>query len=176
MSARPLMAGVVSLMADAGAGLVTLGVLGALVSTVKVCIVGAEILPAASVAVAVIVWLPSPSAVLGVQLQAPPAPAVAVQVVDRPVGRPSVTVMLLPASAVPMNVGVVSLVVPPAGGLLTNGALGAAVSTVKVRSDEATLVLPAVSAAVAVTVWLPSTSAVLGVQVQAPPLAIVLQI
>ena len=65
-----------------------------------------EVLPAASVAVAVIVWLPSAIAEPGVKLQLPEPSAVVV-----PIELPSdSTVTVALASAVPVKVGVVSLV------------------------------------------------------------------
>ncbi|PNQ35691.1 hypothetical protein CVT22_22680, partial [Ralstonia solanacearum] len=153
----------------------TIGAAGAAVSTVRANTELAVLtLPAASVAVAVRLWLPSVRAV-GVKVQLPEASAVVVpsSVV------PSKTLMVLLASAVPVSVGVASLVLPPAvmvpvtGAtssvtVLMTGVAGAAVSTVNVNAELAVLTLPAVSVAVAVRPWLPSVSAVLGVKVQLP--------
>ena len=56
-----------------------LGALGAAVSTVTLTALDAlEVLPAASVAVAVMEWLPSERALLGVKLQLPEPSAVVV--------------------------------------------------------------------------------------------------
>ncbi len=82
------------------------------------------------------------------------------------------TVLL--ASAVPVSVGVASLVLPPEVStpvtgatssvtLATTGVAGAAVSTVSVNAEVAVLTLPAASVAVAVRLWLPSARAVVGV-------------
>ncbi|NJZ67570.1 hypothetical protein GO281_03488 [Ralstonia solanacearum] len=67
---------------------------------------------------------------------------------------------VLPASAVPESV------VPSLG--LSVGAVGAAVSTVRVIAEVAVLTLPAASVAVTVMLWLPSARAVAGVKVQLP--------
>ena len=65
------------------------------------------------------------------------------------------------ASAVPLSAGVLSLVgVVP----VSVGAFGAAVSTTNDRLPLAALVLPVLSAAVAVIVYVPSANAVLGVK------------
>ena len=96
------------------------------------------VLPAASVAVARTVWLPSASGVVGVKLQLPLASAVVV-----PTAVPStITVTVLPASAVPLYVGVVSFVVEPFAGVVTTGAAGAVVSTMNVFVFELGLVCP----------------------------------
>jgi hypothetical protein len=148
-SVVPLNVGVLSLVRLAAAGLLIAGATGALVSTVKVRLGDAELtLPAASAAVADRVWLPSASGVAGVQLQAPVPSAVALQSVLRP----SVTVIVLLASAVPVMEGVLSFVVLAAAGFVTFGVAGALVSMVNVRPGEAALVLPAASAAMAATV------------------------
>ena len=172
-SAVPLKVGVLSLVALAAAGLLIDGAAGATVSTVKVRLGAAELtLPVASAAFADMVWLLSLSGVVGVQLQLPAPSAVALQRVVKP----SVTVIVLPASAVPLKVGVLSLVMLAAAGLLIAGEAGAVVSTWKVRSGAAAPVLPAVSVAVAEMVWLPSIRAMLGAQLQLPaPSAVTLQ-
>src|SRR5688572_12197843 len=134
------------------------------------------LLPAASVALAVKLWLPSPSGVAGVKLQLP-APSAVVM----PIGVPlSNTLTVLLASAVPVRAGVVSLVLPPltmtpvvgaksSVALAMTGAIaGAVVSTVKPKAPLGALVLPAASVAVAVKLWLPSPSGVVGVKLQLP--------
>ena len=71
---------------------------------------------------------------------------------------------MLLASAVPVSVSVLSLVMPsPTVPLSVEneaiaGAPGAAVSIVTLSAAEAALVLPAASVAVAVKLWLPSAS------------------
>ncbi|NKF67621.1 hypothetical protein GO296_04903 [Ralstonia solanacearum] len=87
---------------------------------------------------------------------------------------PSRMLTVLLASAVPVSVGVASLVLPPEVStpvtgatssvtLATTGVAGAAVSTVSVNAEVAVLTLPAASVAVAVRLWLPSARAVVGV-------------
>ncbi|NKA06560.1 hypothetical protein GO279_04780 [Ralstonia solanacearum] len=87
---------------------------------------------------------------------------------------PSRMLTVLLASAVPVSVGVASLVLPPEVStpvtgatssvtLATTGVAGAAVSTVSVNAEVAVLTLPAASVAVAVKLWLPSARAVVGV-------------
>ncbi len=61
-----------------------------------------------------------------------------------------------------------SVVTEPLAGVTTTGAAGGVVSTVKVLVLELTLVLPAASVAVALTVCEPSASAVAGVKLQLP--------
>lgn len=82
------------------------------------------------------------------QLQAPALSAVAVHSTLKP----STTLTVLPASAAPLKVGVLSLVALAATGISIAGALGAVVSTVKVQPADGTPVLPATSLAVATTV------------------------
>ena len=141
-----------------------LGVLTAALLIVNVTVAGVLALPAASVALTEIVCDPWLNAVLGVQLHAPFASAVAVHtgVV------PSSTVIWLDASAVPAIVGVVSLIVPPDAGLLITGAAGAVVSTVRSSVAELALTLPAASVDVATRACDPSLKAVEGVQLHAP--------
>lgn len=164
-SAVPANIGVVVLIAPALGGLLTTGAAGACVSICNTT--GAEsapILPAASVALAVIVYVPLLNGVLGVQIQSPFWSVVAVQSVLPP----SFTLTWLPASAVPVKAGVVSLVALPLAGLLMLGAAGAAKSIVKLTGADTLPVLPAGSIAVAVSVWLPAFSGVEGVQLQSP--------
>ena len=81
---------------------------------------------------------------------------------------------MLFASAVPVTVGVLSFVRLPSAGVITTGATGGVVSTVKVLVAESTLVLPSASVAVALTVWAPSLSDEAEVKDQLPaPLAVV---
>jgi hypothetical protein len=108
--------------------------------------VGWLTLPIGSVATTVIVCEPFASGVLGVQLQLPLMSAVAVQMVVPP----SVTMMVLPGSAVPVKVGVVE-VVAPATGPMTTGAVGAVASTV-IATVAGVLVVPAGLVAVAMMV------------------------
>jgi hypothetical protein len=170
-SAVPVMTGVVSLVEDPSAGVTTTGAGGGVVSIVKVFVFETgEVLPAASVAVALTVCDPSVK-VGAARVQFPEASAVAVV----PSGVPSMlTVTVLFASAVPEIVGVVSFVDDPSAGVTTTGAGGAAVSTVNVLVFDTGEVLPAVSVAVAFTACAPSGSGVGVVRVQLPdPSAIV---
>src|SRR4029079_15750524 len=122
------------------------------------------VLPAMSVCLAVSVWLPADSVELVIdqlpEASASPVPSTVVPLVSN-----SVTVA--PASAPPpANTGVVLLVmlsvceVPVSVAAVMSGADGAAaaVSIVMARPAEATLVLPAMSVCLAVTVWLPAAS------------------
>src|SRR5919108_490970 len=97
-------------------------------------------------------------------VQLPLPSAVAVPTLVAPANRSTV----LPASAVPVNVGVVTLVrlsvleVPlslAAARSGADGAAGAAVSTVTLRAVEAAETLPAASVAVAVTLCGPAARA-----------------
>ena len=167
-SAVPLKVGVGSLvlpplatMPAAGdtlsVALVMVGALGAVVSTVKLkLLLAAPVLPAASVAVAVMVWLPAARALV-VMVQLPLSSAVTLPTTVVP----SYSVTVLPASAVPRKVGVVSLVLPlwakasvtgatSSLALTMSGMSGAVVSTVALPLPWA-LVLPAVSTMCAVT-------------------------
>ena len=73
---------------------------------------------------------------------------------------------MLLGSAVPLKVGVLSLV-GPEGGVIT-GAAGGALSILVFTWLEVGLVLPTASFWVAVKLWVPSESGVLGVKVQLP--------
>jgi len=75
---------------------------------------------------------------------------------------------VLPGAAVPVRVGVLSLVLELLAGPVTTGAAGTLASTVKVLVLESALVLPAASAAVAFTVCWPLARPVVGVRVQLP--------
>ena len=77
-------------------------------------------------------------------------------------------VTVLPASAVPVSVGVLSPVVVPLAGASTTGAGGGVVSTMNVLVAESGLVLPTESVARASTVCTPSESTVVGVKLQSP--------
>jgi hypothetical protein len=122
-SAVPLMVGVLSLTTLPGAGEVIAGVAGTVLSIVTGRVVGALVLPAGSVAVAASVCGPSLNAKGEVQLQVPSACTTAVQRVGPPT--PSVTLIVLLGSPVPLNVGVVSLSVLPAVGATIAGGTGA---------------------------------------------------
>ena len=88
----------------------------------------------------------------------------------RPLGNATtvVPVIVLFGSPVPENVGVESLVALPLLGEVMVGAVGAAVSTVRLTADDGPLVLPAESVAVAVTEYVPSAKLTVEVQVQLP--------
>ncbi|EAU68165.1 Pea-VEAacid family [Stigmatella aurantiaca DW4/3-1] len=164
-SAVPLYVGVLSLVVEPLAGVTTTGAAGATVSTVKLFVLDEGlVLPAASVAVALTVCGPSASGVVGVKLQLP-LPSTVVVPTDVP---STMTLMVLPGSPVPLYVGVESLMSEPLAGVVTTGAAGATVSTVKVFVLETGLVLPAASVAVAFTVCGPSASGAVGVRVQLP--------
>ena len=142
------------------------GATGANVSIVTdVAAEAAPTLPAVSVAFAVMLCVPLPSAEL-VMLQLPPvAIALPICVV------PSNSATVLPASAVPVKVGVVTLVMPSelddpvseaALRLGVDGATGADVSIVTDVAAEATPTLPAASVAFAVMLCAPLPSAEAG--------------
>jgi hypothetical protein len=125
-------------------GAVILGALGAVVSIVRVR--GRLTVPfggrASSSLITVYVLVPSGSAAPGVQDQVPSACAVVVQrVVPLALRR----VMVVPESAVPEKVGVVSLVVLPLSGRTKVGVFGGVASTVKVTLSGVVSVFPAVS-------------------------------
>ena len=79
------------------------------------------------------------------------------------------TPTVAPASAVPLIVGVVSLVTLPSAGTRMTGAAGAVASTVKVTGALAGDGLPAASVATAVAVCEPSVRGVVGVTENVPP-------
>ena len=115
-------------------------------------------LPATSVALAVMLWVPS-ARVEAVMVHVPPvAMPVPITVV------PSNRLTVLPASAVPVKVGVVTLVMlsvldTPLSDAATRSGLtgrGAVVSMVTDKAAEAALTLPATSVALAVMLWVPS--------------------
>lgn len=125
---------------------------------------GAPVVPPASVAVAVMACAPWLSGVLGVQLQLPPASAVAVQMTVAP----SFTTTAACGSLVPTRVGVLLLAtIAFCAGCEIAGAAGAEVSTVKERVVLGP-VLPAGSVWLTVKVCGPSLNGVVGVQLQLP--------
>jgi len=104
--------------------------------------------------VAVNACRPSVSGIVGVQVKAPAALAVAVQTV-----MPSIrTVTIAFAGAVPLSIGVVVFTIELSAGSVTTGAPGA--TTEKVLVFEGSDMFPAGSTAIALTVWLPSMSAI----------------
>src|SRR5690348_11278469 len=160
------------------ASLAMLGAIGATVSTVALrAAEAAPVLPATSVAVAVRLWAPLASAAV-VYVQAPVLLAVALP----SSGTPSKTLTVLLASAVPVSVRVLSLVMlsPTTPLSVENeamlGATGATVSTVTLSAAEAAPVLPATSVAVSAGVR-PAGASSAVLYVQAPELlAVVLPI
>src|ERR1035437_5079303 len=149
-----------------------------LAETVPLLIVGSTVtakadeatpvLPAVSVSVAVKLWVAF-DRVPVVKLQAPLPFTVAVPSLVVP----SNTATVLLASAAPVSVSVLTLVMwsptTPLSGEndVMAGALGGTVSTVTAKADEATPVLPAASVAVAVRLWAPLLSAAV-VKLHAP--------
>ena len=143
--------------------LIVISAVGAVVSIVTSNVSEYVELPALSVDLTLIECLPSAKSLEGVKLQLPSSPAVAV---PRDVS-PSNTSTLLPASAVPLRVGVLSFVILSL--LLTPlslssiksivGFSGAVVSIVTVRDSELSLLFPARSVALAVSVCSPSLRA-----------------
>src|SRR5260221_10022952 len=132
----------------------------------------ALLVPAASVAVAVRLWVALASVAV-VKLQAPVPFAVALPSSVAP----SNTLTVALASAVPVSVRTLALVMPspvtPVSGEneAIVGTVGTWVSTVTLSAADAVPVLPAASVAVDVRLWAPSASAA-AVKLQAPvPLA-----
>ena len=144
---------------------VNAGAFGAPVSIVTLSALEAELLlPAVSVTLAVMLYVPSVSA-LTVKLQSPSPSTVAVPNDVLPPNNSSVP----PASPVPVNVGVVSLVTLSVSELPVSleaarsgvdGASGAVVSIVTLKLLELPLLFPAASVAVAVNVCVPAVSVV----------------
>ena len=136
---------------------------GAVVSIVTGTVVGAEVLPAGSVAVTMTFCRPSGKGLVGVTFQIPLDGTITV--CTSPPGK--VTVMVSPATAVPLMVGVLSLVilslllmpVSLTAATSANGAAGAAVSMV-IANGAAGPSLPAGSVAVIVRLFRPSASGV----------------
>src|SRR5439155_1255560 len=143
------------------------GAAGALVSIVMLRAPEApDTLPAASVALAVILCVPVVRAVLRVI----PAALAYAAAVPLPTWTPSLkSVTVLPVSAVPVKAGVVLLVMlsvlelPVSVAAVISGVAGAAavVSMVMLRPPEAADTFPAASVALAVMLYVPSASALL---------------
>ena len=175
----PLMVGVSSLvMLSVLLGPVSLavatsaaGAAGGVVSMVTGTVVAGLVLPAGSVAVTLMLFRPSGSALVGVAAQVPLLATTTVW--TSPPGK--VTVMVSPAVPVPLRVGVLSLVmrsvsltpVSLAAAKTATGAAGALVSMV-MGSAAAGPVLPAGSVAVTLRAFRPSGSALVGVADQLP--------
>ena len=164
----PLRVGVLSLVVLPAAGEMIAGETGAVLSIVTGVLAAGLVWPVGSVAVVLSVCGPLLSGVVGVQLQLPLALATAVQTVAPP--GPSLTVMVLPGSALPLMVGVVLLIGLPDAGDETTGATGATVSTLN-GCVVGVLVLPAGSVAVTASACGPLLSGVVGVQLQLPLLS-----
>ena len=180
----PVMVGVVALVrlselllpvSEPDARSAAFGAAGAKVSMVTVRAADAAlVLPAASVALVVNVWLPALS-VLDVMLQLPEPSAVAVP--STVVPSVSYNFTVAPASTpLPVMVGVVKLVMlsallaPVSEPLARSGAFdadGAVVSIVTVSPADAALVLPATSVTLVVSVCAPLVN-VLDVMLQLP--------
>ena len=145
---------------------------GGVISTVKVKPPEGELLlPAASVATTVKVCEPLLIGVAGVKLHAPLLSATAVPMLLP--SRRMVTVA--PGSAVPLSVGVGSLVVSPTSSApvrpstlsttcVMTGVPGATLSTVILQVFDVPLTLPAASMAFALSTWPPSCRCTLGVK------------
>src|SRR4051794_3124546 len=173
-SARPASVGVVSLLLPPLDTIPMFGAASSIIETIEGAAGAAAsmvtdsppeavpVLPAASVALAVIVWLPEASVdVAMLQLPLPSAVPLPTWLA------PSYSVTGLAASAGPVKVGVATLVrlsVPDepeseaAAKSGVEGAFGAVVSMVTERPLEAVPVLPAASVALAVIAWLPEAS------------------
>ena len=151
--------GVVSFVWRALLGAVILGAFGAVVSMVRVR--GALTVAfggrASSSLVTMYVVVPSERADPGVQDHVPSACAVVVQrIVPLALRR----VIVVPESAVPEKVGVVSLVVLPSFGRTMVGVFGGVASTVKVTLAGVASVFPAASILRNRTVWIALVSPV----------------
>src|SRR5690606_34340077 len=130
-SAVPLIIGVASMLTAPSLGFVMIGVLGAIVSMTSMTTADSSlVLSTASVAFAVILCVPSDHALVGVNVQSPFSSAILV-----PRQTPSLnTSTVLSPSAVPLIVGIASLLTVPSLGLVMLGALGAVVSITNVTS------------------------------------------
>lgn len=157
----PLSIGFVVLTGTPGTGLF---IAGEVLSTVKARVAGGLALPAASVATTLTEFGPFGSAVLS-QVHRPLALTV---VVHNSVPPASLTVMVLPGSALPLTVGVLSPVVVPVMGAVTTGWAGATVSIITVTGVPTGLTLPAGSVTVVPSVCGPLDSGVVGAQLQVP--------
>lgn len=141
------------------------GALGASVSMVIADPVeGIEVLPARSVARALIVWAPSLSAVVATDQ------LVEAAIPDPDATLPSSSVTVALVSVVPVKVGVVTRVILSlfkrplslaAASTGMEGAAGAVVSMTIVLAAEALELLPARSVALTVMAWVPATSVLL---------------
>ena len=180
-SAVPVKVGVLSLVSwsllempvsESAASAKLSGASGAVVSTVIVTASDRSLaLPAASVALAETLCSPS-ARIVAVTLQSPDASAVTVPRKSSPEN----SSIVAPASAIPVKVGVLSLVSWPllnlsvselAASAKLSGAAGAAVSTVIVTASDRSLTLPATSVAWALMPCSPSTR-VAAVKLQPP--------
>lgn len=140
----PVKVGVVSEVKVPAVGAVNNGTAGATVSTVRACAAEAEpMLPAGSVCFAEMECRPSVSGLTGVQDHTPAALTTPLQIAVAP----SDIVTVAPISPVPVKVGVVPLMAPPAAGVVMTGATGAVVSMVTVTGVDEVLALPAASTA-----------------------------
>lgn len=162
-SAVPVISGVLILVLKVSVGVMITGVAGASVSIVTALVPAGLVLPAGSVALALSVYSPGVSGVVGVHAQVPAA----VTVVEHSGIPPAVTVITAPTSPVPVMVGVVSFTLPPLAGDTIAGATGAMVSILIVSGSDGRLLLPPL-AATAVSVWLPWASWLAGAQLQFP--------
>jgi hypothetical protein len=161
-SARPVKVGVWVETVLPAAGCCSTGVLGAAATVNGVGVLVIERFPAGSVALAVTECMPGASGRVTGQLHVPSAVATTSQITW-----PSMrTVTVLPASAVPVMVGVGPVVWPAVGPVMTGGS-GAMVSMVKGTVCELALVPPE-EVAVAVTWCGPSASGVAGEQMKRP--------
>ncbi|MNZ33220.1 hypothetical protein D3C78_505630 [compost metagenome] len=144
----------ISTLPTLSVALIMTGAEGAKVSTVTSNELVLLVLPAASVALTVMVCVPSVSGAVGVNVQFPWALTTAV-----PNGCPSFSrVMVAPISPVPLKVGRLSLVVSPllispitgptsSSTVSTVGVAGGVVSTVNEKTGEFADTLPAASLA-----------------------------
>ena len=148
---------------------------GTTLSTVK-SIAGDAVLTLPAASTTVVLRLCAPSSSVGeVKLHWPllPTEALPMMVV------PSRIITVLPASAVPVRNGVLSLVKPPLviatgdvpSSLLatTFSAAAGGVASITTPMVLGALTFPAASLAVTLKVWVPSASALAGVKVQVPP-------
>jgi hypothetical protein len=131
---------------SAGELIETVGAVASMVTLLSV--EAGEVFPALSVAFAVILCVPLLIAVDGATDHEPELDVTALT--NGVVLVPSYSLTVDDASAVPVNVGVLSLVVLPLAGLDITGAAGAMVSIVMLTATEAGDVLPAASTAFAV--------------------------
>ena len=145
------------------------GVAGAIVSiVVVVSLLAAEVLPALSVTVAVMVWLPSEIGLLGVHVQVPPLTTIGSSAQE--IGVLSICMITVaPFWPVPVIDGVESLVLVASSGVAITGAAGGVASTVNSKPMLADEVFPAVSVAITLAVCEPSATFELGASVYVLP-------